>query len=75
MRRSVSQGSLTEKEDAAIVRSIPTHQVEQAAHCAYEVEAWPTLFLLDKQGRVRWTHVGAGYYDETQEVIKKLLSE
>ena len=42
---------------------------------AYGVEAWPTLFLLDKQGRVRWTHVGEGYYDETEQVIQKLLSE
>lgn len=42
---------------------------------AYGVEAWPTLFLLDKQGRVRLTHVGEGYYDETEEVIKKLLAE
>jgi thiol-disulfide isomerase/thioredoxin len=42
---------------------------------AYQVEAWPTLFLLDKQGRVRWTHVGEGYYDEAEEVIKKLLAE
>ena len=42
---------------------------------AYRVEAWPTLFLLDKKGRVRWTHVGEGYYDETEAVIKKLLAE
>lgn len=42
---------------------------------AYGVEAWPTLFLLDKQGRVRWTRVGEGAYDETEEVIKKLLAE
>ena len=42
---------------------------------AYGVEAWPTLFLLDKQGRVRWTHVGEGYYAQTEEVIKKLLAE
>jgi len=42
---------------------------------AYGVEAWPTVFLLDKQGRVRWTHVGEGYYDQTEEVIKKLLAE
>jgi len=41
---------------------------------AYGVEAWPTLFL-DKQGRVRWTHVGEGAYDETEEAIKKLLAE
>ena len=42
---------------------------------AYNVEAWPTIFLLDKQGRVRWTHVGEGAYRETEEVIKKLLAE
>ena len=30
---------------------------------AYGVEAWPTLFVLDKQGRVRWMHVGEGAYD------------
>ena len=42
---------------------------------AYGVEAWPTLFLLDKQGRVRWTHVGEGAYDETEQAIKKLLAE
>ena len=42
---------------------------------AYSVEAWPTLFLLDKQGRVRWMHVGEGAYDETEQVIKQLLAE
>jgi len=42
---------------------------------AYGVEAWPTLFLLDKQGRVRWTHVGEGAYNETEAAIKKLLAE
>ena len=41
---------------------------------AYKVEAWPTVFLFDKQGRVRWTHVGEGYYDETEAVFKNLLA-
>ena len=40
----------------------------------YGVEAWPTLFVLDKQGRVRWMHVGEGAYNETEQVIKKLLA-
>jgi thiol-disulfide isomerase/thioredoxin len=30
---------------------------------AYNVEAWPTIFLLDKQGRIRWMRVGEGDYD------------
>lgn len=42
---------------------------------SYQVEAWPTLFVLDKQGRVRWTHVGEGAYAETEQVIKNLLTE
>jgi len=42
---------------------------------AYNVEAWPTIFLLDKDGRVRWSHVGEGAYDETERLIQKLLAE
>jgi thiol-disulfide isomerase/thioredoxin len=42
---------------------------------AYGVEAWPTIFVLDKQGRVRWLHVGEGRYEETENVIKALLRE
>ena len=42
---------------------------------AYGVEAWPTIFVLDKQGHVRWLHVGEGRYDETENVIKTLLAE
>jgi thiol-disulfide isomerase/thioredoxin len=42
---------------------------------AYGVEAWPTFFVLDKQGRVRWMHVGEGAYDETEKTIEKLLAE
>ena len=42
---------------------------------AYKVEAWPTIFLLDKTGRVRWTHVGEGAYDEAERTIEKLLAE
>jgi thiol-disulfide isomerase/thioredoxin len=42
---------------------------------AYNVEAWPTIFLLDKQGRIRWMRVGEGNYDETERLIQKLLAE
>lgn len=42
---------------------------------AYNVEAWPTTFLLDKQGRIRWMHVGEGDYDEAERMIQKLLAE
>ena len=42
---------------------------------AYKVEAWPTVFLLDKQGRIRFMHVGEGAYDETEKLIQQLLGE
>ena len=42
---------------------------------AYNVAAWPTIFLLDKQGRIRWMHVGEGDYDEAERMIQKLLAE
>ena len=42
---------------------------------AYRVQAWPTWFVIDKQGRLRWKHIGEGAYDETEQVIKKLLAE
>ena len=42
---------------------------------AYDVAAWPTIFVLDKSGRIRWTHVGEGAYEATEQVIQKLLAE
>src|SRR6266566_3760214 len=42
---------------------------------AYGVKAWPTILVVDKQGRIRWLHVGEGRYDETESVIKTLLAE
>ena len=42
---------------------------------SYNVDAWPTVFLLDKQGRIRWTHVGEGAYAEAESKIQDLLAE
>jgi len=41
----------------------------------YEVWAWPTTILIDKQGIIRYGHVGEGAYDRTEWVIKQLLAE
>jgi peptide-methionine (R)-S-oxide reductase len=40
---------------------------------AYKVNAWPTIFILDKAGKIRWAHVGEGAYDEAEQIIQKLL--
>lgn len=42
---------------------------------AYGIDAWPTVVILDKEGRIRWTHVGEGLYNEQESVINKLLGE
>jgi peptide-methionine (R)-S-oxide reductase len=42
---------------------------------AYNIEAWPTVVILDKQGRIRYSHVGEGEYDVQEKVIRTLLAE
>jgi len=42
---------------------------------AYNVQAWPTVVILDKQGRIRFTHIGEGYYEQQEQIIQKLLAE
>jgi alkyl hydroperoxide reductase subunit AhpC len=42
---------------------------------AYRVEAWPTIFILDRQGRIRFRHTGEGEYGLEERVIQKLLAE
>jgi len=42
---------------------------------AYRNHYWPTLYLIDKQGHIRYVHIGEGRYAETEENIKTLLEE
>jgi alkyl hydroperoxide reductase subunit AhpC len=42
---------------------------------AYNAHYWPTLFLIDKQGRIRYTHIGEGQYGEIESAIRTLLAE
>jgi thiol-disulfide isomerase/thioredoxin len=42
---------------------------------AYKNHYWPTLYLIDKQGHIRYVHIGEGGYKETEENIKTLLQE
>lgn len=42
---------------------------------AYETRYWPTLYLIDKRGDLRYTHIGEGAYQETESAIKALLAE
>jgi peroxiredoxin len=42
---------------------------------AFRVWAWPSMFILDKQGTIRFTHIGEGAYAESEQVIVSLLNE
>jgi thiol-disulfide isomerase/thioredoxin len=42
---------------------------------AYKNNYWPALYLIDKQGHIRYVHIGEGRYQQTEENIKALLEE
>ena len=42
---------------------------------AYKNQYWPTMYLIDKRGHIRYVHIGEGAYDETEAAIKDLLAE
>ena len=42
---------------------------------AFRARAWPSMYILDKHGRIRFTHIGEGAYAETERVIVELLKE
>ena len=42
---------------------------------AYKNIYWPALYLIDKQGHIRYIHIGEGNYKETEQNIQALLAE
>ena len=72
-----------EKDLATITRSVKKLEIEYPVVTdnemktwnSYGVNAWPTIVIIDKQGRIRYRHVGEGAYDEQEKVVKLLLSE
>ena len=42
---------------------------------AYNNRYWPTLYLIDKNGHLRYTHIGEGSYNQTEAAILALLDE
>lgn len=42
---------------------------------AYHNRYWPTLYLIDKRGHIRYVHVGEGAYAETGRNVQALLAE
>jgi len=42
---------------------------------AYKNQFWPAKYFVDAEGNVRHTHFGEGDYNESEEIIRKLLIE
>jgi thiol-disulfide isomerase/thioredoxin len=42
---------------------------------AYKNQYWPALYLIDKNGHLRYTHIGEGGYKTTEAAIQSLLAE
>jgi thiol-disulfide isomerase/thioredoxin len=65
--------------EAAIERLGVTYPVAQdndgVTWRAYRQRYWPTLYLIDRSGDIRYRHIGEGRYVETEAAIQALLAE
>ena len=48
---------------------------DYATWTAYGNQYWPSKYLIDARGRVRFVHFGEGAYAETERAIRSLLAE
>ena len=42
---------------------------------AFNNQYWPAIYLIDKQGKIVYSHFGEGRYGETEKKIQALLAE
>ncbi len=42
---------------------------------AYKNQYWPTMYLIDKRGHIRFVKIGEGSYDKTEAALLSLLAE
>lgn len=70
-----------EREVNNIKRALQQHRItypvpvdnEFKTWQAYNNQYWPHLFLADRNGILRYNHIGEGAYDETEQTIRQLL--
>jgi thiol-disulfide isomerase/thioredoxin len=69
----------TKNVQDAIQRLQIKHAVAQDNHYAtwkaFKNQYWPAVYLIDKQGRVVYSHFGEGSYSATEKKIQALLAE
>ena len=72
-----------EREIGNVVRYVQTHGIQYPVAIdnafttwqRYDNHAWPSIYLIDKRGMIRYSHVGEGAYRETERAIQQLLEE
>ncbi len=72
-----------ERELANLRASLQRHEIsypilqdnDRETWSAYRNRYWPTIYLIDKWGQVRYVHIGEGRYNRTEENIEVLLAE
>jgi cytochrome c biogenesis protein CcdA/thiol-disulfide isomerase/thioredoxin len=72
-----------EKDPANVRRAVADLKVtypvaldnDYAIWQAFNNQYWPAHYFIDAEGRVRAHHFGEGNYDESEQIIRKLLSE
>ena len=70
-----------ERDANNIKRALKQHQItypipldnEYKTWNAYENRYWPHLFLADRNGILRYDHIGEGAYEKTEQIIRQLL--
>ncbi|MEK6952554.1 MAG: thiol-disulfide isomerase, partial [Nanoarchaeota archaeon] len=48
---------------------------DYATWTSFKNRYWPRKYLIDKDGFIRYDHIGEGAYDETEKKIQELLAE
>lgn len=48
---------------------------DRVAWAAYRQRFWPTRYLIDREGNIRFKHIGEGAYEETDRLIEELIRE
>ena len=72
-----------EKEEANVRRAVHDLDIHYpvaidnnyAIWRAFNNQYWPAHYFVDAQGRIRGHHFGEGNYDESEQLIRELLSE
>ena len=72
-----------EKDYASVVEAVRQKNIQypivldnnDATWDAYDQRYWPTWYLIDRDGFIRYEHFGEGGYEETEREIQELLTE